>query len=193
MNPELLNIVRREVERALRDRGVTLHGTICAYDPATYRAKVKLQPDGVISNWMPIGSMWVGNGWGIVAPPQNSTQVQVVFQEEDKDSGVITQNLYDDINAPPVGSPQVAQGECLLFHSSGSYIKLANTGNLILNSAVEIEAGSVGNALHKLLMDTFIDFMNSHTHGGVTTGSDSTDVPDQTLDSSYFTDILMAN
>lgn len=211
MIDELRVEIQREIERAFRMRGVPQHGTVTSYDPKTYRAKVAIQPDNIESNWMPIKTVWAGNGWGFRAPPPAGTQVQVTFQEEDQDSPVISGFLYDDTN--PAATGTLAQGEIEILHKTGSVLRLTNDGKVLVNGHVELDmtgptikitattevdvtapAIKLGNGgtLTKLLMYAFKAFYNAHVHSGVTAGSSTSGPPQTPIDDSYFTSVVEA-
>ncbi|MDD2795898.1 MAG: baseplate assembly protein, partial [Acidocella sp.] len=54
--------------------GVARFGLVSSFDSATYSAKVLIQPENVLSGWLPIVSTWVGAGWGLAAPPPLGAQ-----------------------------------------------------------------------------------------------------------------------
>lgn len=104
--------------------------TVSNTDPANYSAKVMIQPENIESGWLPIATPWVGNGWGIFAPPSAGDVVIITFQEEDFSAGIITQRLFTD-NARPLNVPS---GEFWLVHQSGSLLKFHNDGSVELTS-----------------------------------------------------------
>ena len=106
------------------------HATVSSYNPNTYAVKVLIQPEGVESNWMPLGSIGVGNGWGVVVGPQLGDQVMVAFPEGDFSGGVVVARLYSSENPPPV----VASGEIAIQHSSGSILRFNADGSVSLNT-----------------------------------------------------------
>ena len=65
----LFNAIR--AQGALQDgqSGQARCGIVQSFDPATYCAKVTLQPENVLTGWLPIATAWVGAGWGLAAPP----------------------------------------------------------------------------------------------------------------------------
>jgi len=137
MRNDLLNLVRREVQRTLRalvaDPRVAI---VQSFDAARYAATVQLMPEGTQTGWLPILVDWMGNGWGSLAPLSQGDQVLIVFQEHDMDSGIIAGRLYDQRNAPPQSAPS---GERWLVHESASFIKLTNDPKIIVNGSVEID------------------------------------------------------
>lgn len=108
-------------------------GVVSSYDPAHYAMKVKLQPTVVETGWMPVASIWVGNGWGLYAPPTVGDQAVVFFQEADLLTGLGGLSLYSDVDQPL----RVESGEFWLVHKTGAFIKLTNDGKLSLQDAAE--------------------------------------------------------
>ncbi len=39
-------------------------GIVTSVDPSSATARVQLQPEGVLTGWLPVLSAWVGAGWG---------------------------------------------------------------------------------------------------------------------------------
>jgi hypothetical protein len=124
--PGLLNIIRREAEKVLTQVARPRMGTVTSYDPASYCAKVLLQPEGVETGFLPIATDWLGNGWGLFCPPTAGDVVEVQFQEGGKNAGYIKGRLFGD-QFRPLAAPS---GEFWLVHKTGSFIKLLNDGTI---------------------------------------------------------------
>ena len=147
-----LNILRGHAAQLDQSWAHPRIGIISSVDPVKFTARVTIQPEGVLSGWLPVASPWVGSGWGIVCPPLPGDQVIIVWQEGDGEQGIIVGRLWS-ANALP---PPTPSGELWLMHSTGSFIKLLNngsiesnaptwthTGNLHVNGDVSDEHGSV--------------------------------------------------
>lgn len=183
-------IARRETERVLRLTLMPRMGNIVEWDPKTHRAKVEIQPEGKISNWIPTMSPWIGNGWGLVASHSVGDQVMVMFPEYGSNQGVILGRLFDERNPPPQVNANV-----ILVNSKGSWIALKD-GKLGLNGVAEIDLNSPTmkmtatgtitvtgqtvniNGSQGDVVVNGVSLVN-HTHGGVTAGSDSTAIPNK--------------
>jgi phage baseplate assembly protein gpV len=109
-------------------------GVITSVDPATATARVTLQPEGVLSGWLPVLSAWVGAGWGISCPPSPGDQVLVLAQEGDAEHGMIVGCAFSKTQQPPAAPV----GELWLMHSSGSFIKLQNDGTVQINGDLHV-------------------------------------------------------
>lgn len=127
----ILNQVRLQAEQVQGNIAKTRAGLVDSYDPSTYSCKVSLQPDNTLTGWLPILSPWVGNGWGLFAPPTIGDLVEVQFIEGDIESGILCQRFYNDVDRP-LATPS---GEFWLVHASGSSLKFHNDGTVSLISA----------------------------------------------------------
>lgn len=136
MMGELANHVRREASTQALEQARTRLGTISGYDATNFLAKVVLQPDGVESGWLPIGTIGVGSNAGVLVAPEIGQVVQVEFQDGGIDAGLITLRYHNDDARPPGAA---APGEVWVVHKSGTSVKLTADGKLTLRDA----AGSV--------------------------------------------------
>jgi phage baseplate assembly protein V len=122
----LQNLIRREIERQLARTSKPSIGTIDSYRPDIHAAKVKLQPEGVMTGWLPLASVAAGAGGGFAAGPNIGDQVIVHFPDGDRNAGVISGRLYSDQDA----APNVPSGQLWYQDASGSVIKLLNNGEV---------------------------------------------------------------
>jgi phage baseplate assembly protein V len=140
-----LNALKAQAGALDRAQGQARFGLVASVDPARYAARVALQPEGVVTGWLPVLSAWVGPGWGVVAPPVPGQQVLVIAQEGDADNGVILGASFSDAARPPVAPA----GEMWLVHASGAAIRLCNDGtvrikgDLVVDGDVSDRAGSL--------------------------------------------------
>lgn len=124
----LLNSMRALAQQATQNRAATRHGLVTSYDPNAYAVKVTLQPDNVVTGWIPLKSAWIGNGWGLFCPPSIGDAVEVDFQEDDGGVGSAGLRFFNDADRPlPCPS-----GEFWLVHKTGASIKSTNDGKLTL-------------------------------------------------------------
>lgn len=117
-------------ENISNSRTKTRHGTISGYDPSTYSVKVSIQPDGVLTGWIPLKSLWVGNGWGLFTPPSIGDAVEVDFQENDASLQSAGLRFFNDADRP-LACPS---GEFWVAHKTGSCIKFFNNGNVTISA-----------------------------------------------------------
>lgn len=110
-------------------------GTVVSVDPEKSLARVTLQPDGVLTGWIPILSLWIGNGWGLACPPSPGDQVLVIPQEGHEQNGLIVGRGFSDQNRPP----NTPIGEFWLVHRTGSSLKLTNDGRIRIKGDVYVD------------------------------------------------------
>jgi hypothetical protein len=117
-------------------------GTISGYDPNTYTARVLLQPENIVIGPLPITSPWIGNQWGLFAPPSEGDAVEIQFQEGDVEAGFICNRFYSktDLN------DTVPSGEFWLVHAKGTAIKIHNDGSLEIITNQNLNATIGGQA-----------------------------------------------
>jgi uncharacterized protein involved in type VI secretion and phage assembly len=136
--------------------------------------KVEIQPDGVLTGWLPLKSAWVGNGWGIFFAPSIGDAVEVDFQEADGGVGTVGWRFFNDAERPL----SVPSGEMWMVHASGASVKLTADGALTLDDGAGAEirlAGgaitSAGNWTHTGTFKANDIELTAHVHKNVTAGS----------------------
>lgn len=147
-------------------------GIVSSVDTTTGTARLTLQPEGVLTGWLPILSPWVGVGWGLVCPPTPGDQVLVLAQEGAAEHGIIVGRIFSNSERPPVAS----SGEFWLVHQTGSYLKLLNDGTVQIGGDLHV-SGNVYDSEGSL--SRLRGHYDAHTHidsrGGVTTSSNQPD------------------
>ena len=147
-------------------------GLVTSVDPARYAARVALQPEGVVSGWLPILSPWIGAGWGMSCLPTSGDQVLVLMQEGDGEHGVIVGASWSDAQR----APAAPVGELWLTHRSGTSLKLLNDGTVRIMGDLHVE-GDVFDRRGSL--DRLRQHYDGHTHsdpqGGQVSGPSPTD------------------
>lgn len=184
---------------------ITRMGVVSAYDPGAYAIKAVIQPEGVETGYVPLGSPWVGPQWGAFFAPQPGAQVLLLFQEGDAQTPIAATFLFST-QQPPVAVPA---GELLLQHASGSLLHFDTAGNVTMTAAqamtLNAPAGCTINANTTIngnvqtngniqasqnisdlngahgSVSTLRGAYNGHTHGGVQTGSGNTSTPSATV------------
>jgi uncharacterized protein involved in type VI secretion and phage assembly len=132
-------------------------GTVTSSNSQTATAKVLLQPEGVLTGWLPILTQWSGSGWGMTCPPSPGDQVLVIPQEGDAQHGLIVGRVYSNLARPPQADP----GEINLSHQSGCSIRLLNSGIVAIEGDLHVSGDVYDShgALSKLRND-----YNVHIH-----------------------------
>ncbi len=134
-------------------------GVVTSVDPASATARVQLQPEAILTGWLPILSSWVGAGWGMVCPPSPGDQVLVLPQEGDAEHGIIVGRAFSDAQRPP---PAPA-GELWLVHQAGSSLKLTNDGTIQVQGDLHV-SGDVYDKRGSL--DRLRQNYDRHSHNG---------------------------
>lgn len=131
----ILNLIKQQAGALDQGGGQPRLGTVTSVNPAMATARVTLQPEGVLTGWLPILSVWTGSGWGMCCPPSPGDQVLVVAQEGDAEHGVIVGCAYSNTHK----SPNAPVGELWLVHKTGSFIKLQNDGTIRMQGDLHVE------------------------------------------------------
>lgn len=177
-----LNIIKTHAAALDNAQARARFALVTSVDPANATARVALQPEGVLTGWLPILTPSAGSSWGIWCPPAPGDQVLVLAQEGDAEQGVIVGRAFSLDDLPP----PAAAGELWLVHGSGSSIRLLNSGTIEMTGPVFIQGtltvtGDVlasGNIAdnHSTLADLRSHY-DAHTH--VEAQGGSTSVPSQ--------------
>ena len=133
------NMVKAKAAGLDGQGGVARFGLVSSFDPNAYAVRVLIQPENVLTGWLPVISPWVGAGWGFAAPLTPGAQVLVVAQEGDAEHGVVLGAVWSAVDAP---MPAPA-GELWLRHQSGSFVKLLNDGTIALQASTVRIAGDL--------------------------------------------------
>ncbi len=134
----LLNALKAHGANQDQAVGAPRFATVTSVNPTAASARVTLQPEGVLTGWLPLLTPWVGNGWGLVCPPSPGDQVLVLPQEGDAEQGLIIAASWSTQTTPPAAPP----GEFWLVHQSGSFLKLQNDGTIQIKGDLHV-AGDV--------------------------------------------------
>lgn len=164
----LLNIIKAHAAALDCGGGQPRFAIVTSVDPNSGCARVTLQPEGVLSGWLPILSPWVGAGWGLVCPPSPGDQVMVLAQEGNAEDGVIIGAAFSTTQLPPAAPV----GEFWLVHSSGSFIKLQADGTIRMNGDLYVN-GDVYDRSGPL--SALRGHYNEHTH--IASGGSATSGP----------------
>lgn len=154
-----INAIKSHAGAMDRAQGQPRFAVVASIDPAAYAARVLLQPEGVLSGWLPVLSPWAGNGWGITCLPQPGDQVLVLPQEGAAEHGVVAAGSFSNRRRPPPSTP----GELALVHSSGTTLRLANDGTVRIEGDLHV-AGNVFD--HHGSLDGLRRHYDDHRHPG---------------------------
>lgn len=134
----LLSMVHRETERTMRKYHKPPRlGLVSSYDKVNHAVKVKFQPEGTESGWIPLTAHAVGNQWGILSAPNNNDQVLVEFEGGDHMVARVGMRHFSTQNKPP----QIDPGEHQFTHSSGSTIYFKKDGTVLIGGGQTMQTG----------------------------------------------------
>ncbi len=176
MMDSFLNVVKAQASALDQSAGQPRLAVVSSVDPAAYTARVILQPEGILSGWLPVLSSWIGAGWGLACPPSPGDQVLVLPQEGDAEHGVIAGRLWSATQTPP----PAPSGELWLVHKSGSFLKLVNDGSVSGSATAWVLTGDVHVTGSVVVSGDVVAggiSLDSHRHGGVKAGSDDSQGP----------------
>jgi phage baseplate assembly protein gpV len=154
----LLNLLKAQASALDQSIAQPRFATVTSVDPATATARVQLQPEGVLSGWLPVLSPWIGAGWGMACPPSPGDQVLVLAQEGDAEHGIIAGRAFSAVQTVP----PAAVGELWLVHQSGSFIKLLNDGTIQMRGDLHV-TGDIYDRHGSI--DRLRQHYDAHTHG----------------------------
>jgi len=168
---ELLDLIRREAERAVRKFAPGHRfGIVSNYNPAGPSVRVNFLDDldengqPTLSPWMPIIEPSAGAGSGDIAAPQLGSQAVVIhFGYGDQRFtfmlGTVRSSLdpvppEPGTDTTPAGAPEK---ERWIVHPSGTALLLRNDGTVL--------TGALGGTFKRLATEDFVlNVYNDHTH-----------------------------
>lgn len=125
MSEDLANLIRREAAGPSNARAPNRFGIVTSYNKTTYAVKVTIQPEGIETGWIPLGSTAIGNGFGIVMGAKAGDLVQLSFIDGDHSTPTIVGRFFSDKQR----APEVEGGEFMLRHESGTRHHFAKDGS----------------------------------------------------------------
>jgi len=107
MSQRLVNMIKGHAGAMDSNAVQPRWATVESVDPDSHLVKVKIQPEDVLTDWIPVMSQATGPTWGLVWLPKPSQQVLVIFENGD---GGPSRSPYrraapkaEKITGPPVG------------------------------------------------------------------------------------------
>ena len=154
----LLNTLKADAARQDAAVGQARFGLVSSVDPARGTVRVLLQPEGVLTGWLPLATSWVGAGWGLACPPSPGDQVMVLPEGGSGQPGLVMARAWSSASPPPAAPV----GEWWLVHRSGSFLKLCNDGTIQVKGDLHVD-GDVFDRHGSL--DRLRTHYDLHTHG----------------------------
>ena len=126
MTSTLSNIIKSHAASLDQSAGQVKFGTVTSVNANNATARVLIQPEGVLSGWLPVLSQWVGNGWGVACPPSPATRSVSSLRRAMSSKELLSAEFFPSIKCHPLRQC----GEFWLVHQSGSSLKLCNDGTI---------------------------------------------------------------
>lgn len=193
MSDALSNAVLARMAGLMRSVGQPRWGTVASVDAARPAVRVRLQPEDVLTGWLPVLTQAAGGGWSVLTVPTPGMQAMVIPDNGDAWNGVVVGFSHSDA-ARPASVPDEAgtggtlnptatalrAGETLLTGPGGQVIRIGPDG-IYMRGAVTIDGSLRVNGQVEDQYGTLNGLRthyNAHRH--VETGSvtGTTDTPD---------------
>jgi phage baseplate assembly protein gpV len=130
--------IRRDAESIAASLATPRFATVESVDPDNHALRLNIQPEGILTGWVPDGACFAtGGGFGCVFPPSVGDQLVVVFPHGDADQPVVVGRTYSAVDRPPVSpatGKAVQPGEFAVF-TDGAWIHI--TGGSIHAQATQ--------------------------------------------------------
>lgn len=140
MTNRLTNSVLGRAAQQGQSVGQPRLGMVASYDPKTFLVKVMIEPDGLLTGWLPIATTAVGSGTMRVAPTVGD-QCLVVPQEGDTGAMVVTGFIHSQSARPPQKADairgeesELKSGEGLWTGPRGQFIRMNSDGTVLLKA-----------------------------------------------------------
>ena len=195
---DLFNMMKAAASAVVGAQGQARWGIVSNVDAARGAVRVMMQPEGVLSGWLPISQQSAGAGMTMLTVPTVGSQAFVIPDAGDAEHGVVVGFAHNDgaqiPKAPATngtgGTPSTAlvpltQGETLIYGTDGTVIRYGGAagmyfkpgggtlmvdGNVACNGDVFDRHGS---------LDRLRVHYNAHRHadpqGGTTAVNDNLD------------------
>lgn len=106
-------------------------GIVTAFDAATYRVKAHLPLLDTETDWIRVGSPYVGAGWGLRAPLHTGNEVVIIFPNGDLNNGIVVCALWSE-----ECDPTAQAGDAFaLMHESGSMLRFGTDGSVVIRAS----------------------------------------------------------
>lgn len=128
----LLNTIMRRSQSQGNQAAQTRAGKIASVSPDGASAKVTILPEGVLTGWLPVGFIAVGDN-SIVTPPNVGDLVELTALEGDAENWMISSRMFTTASPAPVSpatSNPIRSGELGIIMKCGSYLHFENTGTV---------------------------------------------------------------
>ena len=184
MMDDIFNFIHREIDRRVTGKQSRRLGEVTSYDKKAHAVKLKIQPEGHETGWVPLNVIGVGNKWGVVIGAEVGDQYEADFQEGDFEVGRITARVHSDEQKPPeVESGEIAHvthfNHQILMKKDGSISIVTNDKDVAQQNqntspqiGVSASHGSGSSATnHQIVMDPVGGKLSHFSTNGTVTHS----------------------
>jgi phage baseplate assembly protein gpV len=204
----MINQIRRIVSEAMAQQPQNRWGVVESVDPARMAVRVLIQPEGVLSGWLPIQGAAASSGWTMLAVPSIGDMACVV-PDAGEALGSVSGFAHNDGRLAPKapsgltgGNSSAVPGELLFIGKGGTTVRLCADGTLLIVGDINVRGsitttGSVhaqGNVLSDMNVQAALAVKDLngasgtlqqlraaydvHKHGGVQSGGSLTNTTD---------------
>ena len=117
-------------------------GIVQSVDPTRPAVKVLIEPEGVLSGWLPLGQMMAGNGWTFLALPVPGDMAIMVPDAGSSSAYVVTGFGHNDGALPPPvpaanggGTVALEAGEIVAVSKGGAILRFVSDGTIFAKAA----------------------------------------------------------
>lgn len=155
---ELSHLIKLQASGQAKEARPFLYGHVSIYDSKTHRVQCiipSLAGQGgipVLTPWMPLGTVWAGNGFGFQVAPKGGASFanptageQVIIGVFDREFGTLGALLMTWNLATPTPDQTLQPGEAVMQHETGSNLKFNEDGSISLISISDLNATVGGN------------------------------------------------
>lgn len=141
MYERYMSLMRREIERTVQKLVKRPRlGLVESYDPDKHAVKVRMQPEGTLTGWIPLTAMAIGNQFGVLYAPNVKDQVELHFEGGDQMSARVVTRHFSKVDK----APKIEAGEYVQIHSTGSQIRQSKDGTVRIAGAGDVDVGQSG-------------------------------------------------
>lgn len=169
------------------EQGQPRLATVASVDPDTYSVRVELEPEGILSPWLPVGAAALGNGVALVTPPSPGDQVVVIPQEGSSDHLIVVGRVASTkhpVPTSPVTGKSIQPGK-IGIATPGVFIHLVAGVAHVHASAIDIvgdvrirgDVAITGGLTATEDVSAGPVSLRHHQHTGVRGGSDTSGPP----------------
>lgn len=156
MLDEFAHLIRQTAGQQLVGYRPAVFGHVATYDPVRHAVRcivpsLRDADDAPLETpWLPLGSIWVGSGWGVqIAPkggasatnPTGGEQVQIAMFDRERGVMATPCLFFTDAMLPPGG---LQAGEALFRHETGTFLKFDAAGDLLMTTTAKFEVTAAG-------------------------------------------------